>query len=182
MKKGQTNPNKFKVEKDYIILYVLKKGRTYECLLDEADYNKEEIKNNRWCLMGEKYPYVVRSQWDGVKYHTLRIHRVILNKHLKGDLVVDHIDGNKLDNRRRNLRVTTQHNNTRNRNTDSNKTGVVGGHFASNGRIKVNIRHEKGKMIHIGTFDTKEEAIKARIEAEKKYWGHSFLEETPRKS
>lgn len=34
-----------------------------------------------------------------------------------------------------------------------------------------------GLQIHLGTFDSIEEAIKARIESEKKYWGHSYLEE-----
>jgi hypothetical protein len=40
--------------------------------------------------------------------------------------VVDHINGNKLDNRKVNLRVLKQCDNANNRNTSSNNTGVVG--------------------------------------------------------
>ena len=42
------------------------------------------------------------------------------------DTVVDHINGNKLDNREQNLRVLKQCDNANNRNTSANNTGVVG--------------------------------------------------------
>ena len=42
------------------------------------------------------------------------------------DTVIDHINGNKLDNREINLRVLKQCDNANNRNTSANNTGIVG--------------------------------------------------------
>ena len=47
--------------------------------------------------------------------------------------IIDHINNDKLDNRKSNLRVTTQHKNATNRKTSKNNTGVVGIAKRSNG-------------------------------------------------
>lgn len=84
-------------------------------------------------------------------------------------LDVDHINGKKSDNRWSNLRLATRaQNNLNSGNPSNNTTGQKGVHptrerwFA---RIKVN-----RKIIHLGVFQSFEEAVKARKEAEAEYF------------
>ena len=85
---------------------------------------------------------------------------------------VDHINGDRKDNRIVNLRLSTRSENLRNRKKfPRNKSGYVGVSFYKqrenwNARIGIN-----GRYINLGYFNTKEEAAEARAEAEKKYWG-----------
>lgn len=90
-------------------------------------------------------------------------------------MVVDHINGDVLDNRRENLRIITQKNNSRNAkvsiNNTSGFTGVrivhlSGGETRYKARIFVD-----GKEISLGTYDTIDEAILARKKGEIKYFG-----------
>ena len=83
----------------------------------------------------------------------------------------DHEDRNELNNRRYNLRPCTHQENCRNKNmrTD-NKSGVIGVYFSKEhnkwrAQIKIN---GKNVMVYYGS--SKEDAIKARLEAEAKYY------------
>lgn len=88
-------------------------------------------------------------------------------------LEIDHIDGNPLNNRIDNLREVDHVTNGRNQRTPTNNTtGVCGVYRYRTGdkwvaAIKVNY-----KKIHLGLFDTIEEAAAARKEAEIKYGFH----------
>ena len=88
---------------------------------------------------------------DGVKYLT---HRIIW-KMIKGEeppKYIDHINQNKLDNRIENLRAVTQFQNLLN-----NK--AKGCYFnKEKGKWQAQIMVD-GKHIHLGYFDTEEEAI-----------------------
>jgi len=87
---------------------------------------------------------------------------------------IDHIDGNGNNNSISNLRVVDTLENAKNQKiAKNNKHGTIG-IYKNNGRgkdwkasITVN-----GKFTHLGYFDTKEEAIAAREEAEVKYMFH----------
>jgi hypothetical protein len=81
---------------------------------------------------------------------------------------VDHINGDRSDNRWENLRKVSRRENLRNAGlrTDNN-SGVIGVCFSkSHNKWIANISSDS-KRINIGNFDTKEEAIKAREEYEK---------------
>lgn len=86
---------------------------------------------------------------------------------------VDHINHIRDDDRLRNLRSVTHQENHRNRAVNkNNKSGVVGVHQQKEGgkwRAQIMI---DGKQIMLGRFHKKEDAIKARKEAEKKYGFH----------
>ena len=85
---------------------------------------------------------------------------------------IDHINGNTLDNRKNNLRICTNRENTSNRTKlgTNNTSGILGVRF-DNRRNKwyADIQY-KGKCIFLGYFNIKEDAIKARIDAEKSYF------------
>lgn len=79
---------------------------------------------------------------------------------------VDHINGNKSDNRPENLRVVNNSGNQRNsRLLARNWTGFPGIALAKSGRWQAHIK-EDGRQITLGTFDTKAEAIAARKAAQ----------------
>ncbi len=105
-----------------------------------------------------------------------QVHRVIwkMQRHeIPDGYEIDHIDGNSLNNRIDNLRCVTSSENRKNRRmARNNTTGIVGVRQLRYGNkwgahIKV-----EGKYIHLGTFDTKESAARARKEAERAHGFH----------
>lgn len=58
---------------------------------------------------------------------TYRVHNVVMSKSPDGKHVVDHINGNRLDNRKQNLRwISIRHNNRNKSGYSRNTTGVIG--------------------------------------------------------
>jgi hypothetical protein len=115
------------------------------------------------------YPAISRR--DG-KRHSTRVHTVILGKTARG-YVVDHINGDTLDNRRSNLRVVTQSRNMIDRHLRyrRNTSGIRGVWFRRDtGRwaAELVLRYKK---INLGCFATREEAAAARERGERKYYG-----------
>lgn len=90
----------------------------------------------------------------------VRMHRMVMGS-LVGDIgiaVVDHINGDTLDNRRENLRLASLEQNARNRRLNqNNKSGYKGVKLYRSGRWASFIRTD-GKQYHVGYFDTAEEA------------------------
>jgi hypothetical protein len=83
--------------------------------------------------------------------------------------LIDHINGNKTDNRLKNLRPISKSGNAQNMRKISirNKTGYLGVSVRKNkfhAAIKVN-----GKQMHLGYYDTPEEAHKVYLRAKHKY-------------
>lgn len=82
---------------------------------------------------------------------------------------IDHIDGNKQNNRISNLRLLNPLENMRNRGTNKNNTtGYNGVYLTSSGKYRARIKI-KGKLIGLGTFINFEDAMKARKEANEFY-------------
>lgn len=111
---------------------------------------------------------------DGIRYLA---HRIILAMHkVEIPEVVDHINGDGLDNRLENLRAATQRQNTKNNSGWRDKAIRPGVFERKNGRFTANIRID-GKQTSLGFFDTLKDAEKAREIAEKKFYGvFSFSE------
>jgi len=87
----------------------------------------------------------------------------------ENDKVVDHTNGDTLDNRKENLRVVSRSDNLRNRKFGpSNKSGFRGVHKGRDGWKAI---------IHIGTFETKEEAFAAYREAYEKLFPGILIQE-----
>ena len=132
-------------------------------LIDEEDAHLLQYK---WRLRKDGYVY------RGENRQKLFLHREILNNiNLEGK-VIDHINGNPRDNRRCNLRVCEQGDNAKNIRVKSNNTsGVTGVNWVSREEMwRAYIKHN-GKFCSLGYYANKEDAIKARKEAEVKYFG-----------
>lgn len=100
------------------------------------------------------------------------LHRVLLCAQLSPGLVVDHINGDKLDNRRANLRVCRQCENARNVPRKRNNTSGIVGVSWDRTRQKwfANIKLNR-KFINLGWHSTIERAAEARAAGERKYFG-----------
>ena len=80
---------------------------------------------------------------------------------------IDHINGNKQDNRLYNLRNVTRLENMRNRCIQKNNTSGVTGVYWSPARKKWEVRIQvEGKFLFLGYFSNKEDAIAERRVAE----------------
>ena len=98
------------------------------------------------------------------------MHRIVME--VEKDMVVDHINRVKHDNRKDNLRICSQKENSRNLKISINNTsGVTGVCFnKSNNRWRATIGIN-GKRIHLGYFANKQDAIEARLKAELELFG-----------
>jgi hypothetical protein len=106
----------------------------------------------------------------------IRLHRLILERVIGRQLTAgeycDHINGNRLDNRRENLRLADQSQNAQNSHLrNDNKSGVRGVFWEkSTGKWRAVIK-QHGKQISIGRFVEFGDAVSARRDLELKLFG-----------
>lgn len=131
-------------------------GKGLFAIVDDEDY--ERLIKHSWCMdVGGGYPM------SRVNYKAIRMHRMIMSAP-KG-MHVDHINRDKLDNRRSNLRVATPSQNAHNTGIKvTNKSGFKGVSYSVRDKrwlaqVKINY-----KNIVLGRFKDKESAIKCRRE------------------
>lgn len=115
-RKGKLNRpkklNNIVLQENYAIIKIKNKlYGNFDCLIDIEDI--EKIKNFYWNIRYDKrhpkcLPYV-ESHPIGKRLH---LHRCIMN--CPDNMVIDHINGNNLDNRKQNLKICTQQKNTLN--------------------------------------------------------------------
>ena len=110
-------------------------------------------------------PYAV------AKSRKMSIHRLVMNP--PDDMYVDHINGDTLDNRKKNLRICTpRENRTNSRPRRDSLTGLKGVHILSEHRLgtgfrsapfRAQIAHpdRRSTKMHIGYYATTEEAAEA---------------------
>lgn len=135
-------------------------------LCDIDIWQKENI--NQTCWVKAPTGYVVGR--DITTGENVLFHRYIYSFSDESHLV-DHINGNRLDNRKCNLREVTDYENAWNISIKNNNiSGHTGVQETEDGTWLARIT-VKGEDIRLGTFRCKTDAILAREEAEIRYYG-----------
>jgi AP2 domain/HNH endonuclease len=138
---------------DEIRYIALTKGRF--AIVDAADY--EWLNQYKWCLSSTNQGRCYACHMEGRTQ--ISMHRLIMNAP-KG-MLVDHINGNGLDNRRCNLRLCTPTQNMCNRRKYGGKSqykGVFRNKKSGRYYAKISFKRE---TIYLGTYDEEIEAARA---------------------
>jgi len=130
-------------------------------VVDDEDY--ERINQYKWRVLKTPYTfYAIRSKRVGKKTLYFYMHREILGLQPKDGISTDHRDHNGLNNRKSNIRACSKGENAMNSHpwkTKASRFKVIRPGRTGKGweaRIKF-----QGKMTHLGTRATEEEAAKA---------------------
>lgn len=146
-------------------------GPRHHALVDDEDY--DDVSRYTWTLIewrGKKYAKRKYRMSDDEypQYGTESMHSF-----LTGFEYTDHIDGNGLNNQRSNLREVThkkniQYQRPQSRAKSSRYRGV--GWFKPKGKWRARLKVD-GREVHIGYFDSPEEAAKAWNEEALHHYG-----------
>lgn len=111
------------------------------------------------CIATRSKPECIKTKQN----RTVYMHHLIIGKPTQA-FVVDHINGNALDNRRSNLRIVSKSINCINRHQRSMAaSGSFGVSKTKNNRFRVMVV-VRGKARYVGTYDDRVTAAKARDE------------------
>lgn len=140
-------------------------------IIDDEDY--EIVSKHNWRAYKDKNTYYAITRYEHTPpYSQISLHRFIMND--PEGMVVDHIDGNGLNNKKENLRIVTrQQNNSHRLNMMSNNTsGYRGVYWKKHPHNRwLSCIRFNSKLIHLGYFDTKEEAARAFNEKARELFG-----------
>ncbi len=146
MPKRFTDSVIYEIDGDTTIMHF---SRDRFAIIDTADL--ETAMGFRWAMDRDGYVttshYAAHGEYSGTK----SLHRLLFGDVSEG-FVVDHVNGIPADNRRLNLRLATRSENGRNRSPDRGKA-YKGIQLLKKGKWKAHI--------HLGEFDTAEEAARA---------------------
>lgn len=140
--------NEYIIREDYAEIIIRNKTGEIKAtgLIDIEDV--EKCKNVKWTTDGDSY-----INGCSKKY---KLYRFVLD--YDGPLQVDHINRNKYDNRKSNLRIVTQFKNAQN-------NGKLGVSFDKNANKWKAEFQRYGKYYNAGVYSTIEEAVEARNKA-----------------
>lgn len=155
--------------------------RGLHAIVDDEDY--EWLIQWKWCCKtsnkGGTRPYAVRTKKN------ILMHRIIINA--PDGLLVDHINGETLDNRRCNLRLANNSQNVWNQRTQQNRKNKTsqfkGVSWDKKGRIWRPRIRIKQNVILLGSFDSETDAALAYDTAARAHFGEfaklNFPDHTP---
>lgn len=147
---------------------VFHKNSKYEVIIDDEDFERVTKYNwFGWTTPRHTSMYVVG--W--VDHKTVRLHRFIMGAKIGS--IVDHSNGNALDNRKCNLRIATSKQNNQNakKRRNSKTSKFKGVHYCNVWKIwKAQIQTNKKKLC-LGSYNTELEAAKAYDLAALEYFG-----------
>jgi len=133
----------------------------YVAKIDHVDV--EKVKQHHWCRRSN-------AQKDYLSSNICLLHELIVGT--VGGLIIDHINRDRCDCRKSNLRHVTPFENAINKGKQSNNTSGYVGVSWDKGRSKwaSHIKVNRKKKF-LGRFEKLEDAVSARLDAERKYFG-----------
>lgn len=152
-----------------VIAKLITLTRDLETEVSPCDFDM--LNQFKWYAHMSKWrkPYAARTK-SGKPKKLIYMHRQIMDAP-KGK-VVDHINGDSLDNRRENLRICDYEDNAHNRDFPSGKVDYRGVR-QRDGRFEAAIQ-KGGKKIYIGSYHTPEEAaIAYDVKARRMFGDHA---------
>lgn len=174
MGKNNKKQNKYDLQsKEYGVGYI--DNSDYYFIFDKEDYDL--IKDYCWHRHQDGYLRTCCEHFNdeqGKRHNKYIMLHQLLGKHynIGNGVEVDHINGKPYDNRKINLRESDHSLNMKNvRLSVSNTSGHKGVHYSKReNKWKAYITCNT-EQIHLGTFLLYEDAVKAREEAERIYFG-----------
>lgn len=154
--------NNYEIKENYGIGYTTNS----KFFFDKKDYNL--IKDYTWFF--DAKGYVVTQ----INKETIYLHRLVLGlpTKVKDEIIVDHINGKKNDNRKSNLRICSFNENNKNLGLrKDNNSGVPGVTWEKDRNKWKSQLICDNKIVLLKRFDSFEEAVIARIKAELQYFG-----------
>jgi hypothetical protein len=166
-------PNKIYVDGVYTYIHLYDKSGSK---IAEAKTNSEFFsicKGIKWYLRPNGYVFGFDKSKNGGTSKKTKLHSHIISYYTQEDIpkgfMIDHIDGDPLNNTVENLRIVTNQENMFNIHKEYKTLGV--NYHKWNGAYKwIPQLMVNGKGIWLGAYDTEEEATKARNRAENKYF------------
>ena len=160
--------NKHEVVRDYVKIIANRKGEDYEVLVSEQDFLLVSSFGGTWSV--DNRGYVRRT----INKKLDLMHRLIMEP--AEGMIVDHINGNTLDNRRENLRVLKPSENQQNiiKHQKASETGFKGVSKEKRWGDRYRARINKfGKEVSLGYYDEEYDAQIAAIVGRILYHPHS---------
>lgn len=155
---------------------VIDLGCGMKSIIDDADFNL--VSKYKWC---PRWSARAKQHYASAPVNGARVdmHRFLMDSP-KG-MCIDHINHDGLDNRRENLRICTNAENSRNRRgaNRNSKSGIRGVYFHKQAKTWFAEVRVNGKKVYLGSFKTPDEAAKVMPAALKKHFG-SFAGEFKR--
>lgn len=160
--------NRIPIWDEKVGCYRLELTRGKSTIFDMSDYHL--LQERTWCV--NPYGYAINSKFEFM-------HLLIMGK--KPGYVVDHINGDPLDNRRKNLQHCKQSQNIQKRGKFKGNNSGYKGVCWSAGKRKWRATIEANKKsMHLGYFTDKAEAARAYNQAATKHHGNfAVLNEVP---
>jgi len=162
-RKTTKDRNDYIFHNDFVEIIIKDKNMNEICraIIDAEDYSL--VKGYKW-----RFGYETGYATTNIDGKAIALHKIITNTTTQ---IIDHIDRNKMNNRKENLRHATKSINEINKGLRENNTsGVTGVTFSKQSnkwRARINVNK---RVVFLGDFQDKKDAIKSRLIAENKYY------------